>query len=150
MGCFLRYALLFAANSNQPISALTRAQKLIFIFVNFVIFVYSQLAGASFKYKSTSSSELLAMQLISEGGGISSLLPKKWFFLLDLADICAIFTSTKGPRGIHLRKSWRYYRNNHYLMISKGCCCKLLEDIHRLVIVQNKSAVHHVAEVLYS
>ena len=35
-------------------------------------------------------------------------------------------------------------------MISEGCCCKLLEDIHRLVIVQNKSAIHHVAKVLYS
>ena len=35
-------------------------------------------------------------------------------------------------------------------MISKGCCCKFLEDIHRLVVVQNKSAIHHVAKVLYS
>lgn len=46
MGCFLRYALLFTATSNQPTSALTQAQKSIFIFV---IFVYSQLAGASFQ-----------------------------------------------------------------------------------------------------
>ena len=131
---------------------LTQAQKLIFIFVNFVILILSIANWKVLvsKYKCTSSNELLAMQLISADGGISSLFSKQWFCLLDLADIYAIFASLKGPKGVHLRESWLYWRNNHYLMISKGCCCKLLEDINRLVIVQNKSAIHHVAKVLYS
>lgn len=102
MGCFLRYALLSTANSNQPASVLTRAKKLIFIFVYLSIANWQVLVS---KYKCTSSNELLAMQLISAGGGISSLLSKKWFCLLDLADICAICASPKGPRGIHLRNS---------------------------------------------
>ena len=129
---------------------LTQAQKLIFIFVNFVIFVYSQLGGASFQVQMYLFQWVVGNAADFSRWGYKFPLLQTMVLPLDLADIYAIFASLKGPKGVHLRESWLYWRNNHYLMISKGCCCKLLEDINRLVIVQNKSAIHHVAKVLYS
>lgn len=84
---------------------LTQAQKLILFLL---ILLYLSIANWEVlvsKYKCTSSNELLAMQLISADGGISSLFSKQWFCLLDLADIYAIFASLKGPKGVHLRES---------------------------------------------
>ena len=99
MGCFLRYALMFTANSKSAYMSINSSSKINFYFL--LILLYLSIANWQVlvsKYKCTSSKELLAMQLISAGGGISSLSSKKWFCLLDLADIYAILLAQKDPK----------------------------------------------------
>ena len=57
------------------------------------------------KYKCTSSNELLAMQLISAGGGISSLSSKKMVLPFGSGGYLCNFASPKGSKGVHLRES---------------------------------------------
>lgn len=40
--------------------------------------------------------------------------------------------------------------SSFYLIVCKRCCCKLLENFYRLIIVQNESSIDHVTEVLHS
>ena len=95
---------MFTANSKSAYMSINSSSKINFYFL--LILLYLSIANWQVlvsKYKCTSSNELLAMQLISAGGDISSLFSKKCFCLMDLADIYAIFASPKGPKGVHLR-----------------------------------------------
>ena len=82
MGSVLSHVVLFVANSKfeSAYVSINSSFKILFLFILLHLFIANWQVLLS-KYKCTSSDGLSTPQLISAGGGISSLFFKKWFCL---------------------------------------------------------------------